>query len=165
MIDFPAAFLGAAGVTLCLVAMGIIVPVRRRNRLLVFGCAAVALGLASVGASLLFGRPQPTALALVAPEDSWFDVMYADWTEGEGIYVLLRRPDSGAPRLYVLPWRRALAEQLQGAIITARERNGVIRMANVLQVPAHELEGSVVFTAYSAAPGAFVAPDPTQAPP
>ena len=112
---------------------------------------AIALTLATVVAAgysgvVLLGRPQPTEISLAMPSRPWVDVLFADWTEGTGIYVLARHPGGMEPRLYVLPWHRSLAEQLQQAIILARNRGGGLRMADVFRIADQDLADHTVFT-------------------
>ena len=121
-----------AGLAAALAAMAFAAPARRAARAAVLALALAAAGAAAWGALALLGRPQPASFALAAAAAPWLEVAFADWAEGEGIHVLLRDPEGGAPRLYVLPWRRERAEELAAAAARARRQGGALRMANVL---------------------------------
>lgn len=141
----PTAVLVAAAAALCLAAMAAAAPAGAWRRALAAALAAALLVAAGAAASALLGRPRATELPFANTRQSWLEVSYADWKEGEGIYVLVRGPGGGAPRLYVLPWRRALAEQLRTAAAAAEERGGLVRMANILGKPEDELAETLVF--------------------
>jgi len=127
-------------------------PATARRRAFAVALALATVLVAGYSASVLLGRPQPTAISLATPSRPWVDVLFADWTEGVGIYVLARHPGGGAPRLYALPWQRPLAEQLQQAIVAARNRGGGLRMTNVFRIAEQDLVKHVVFTVAGATP-------------
>ena len=146
----------------CLAALAIAAPARRGRLLAVAAFAAAAPVAAGWSALALIGRPQPPAVALEVPGDARLEVLFADWSEGEGIYVLARGGD-GAPRLYALPWRRTLAEQLRNAAAAARDRDATVRMANVFRVPEDSLAARIVFSTSAAAPVVLTPGDPRDA--
>ncbi len=139
------AVLVAVAAALCLAAMAAFAPARAGRRALALALAAAMLVAAGAAASALLGRPRATAMPFADLREPWLEVAFADWKEGEGIYVLVRDPGGGAPRLYALPWRRALAEQLRRAVAAAEERGGLIRMANILGASDDELAETLVF--------------------
>ena len=158
----PAALGVAAACALGLAAMAVLSPVRAGHRLLVLALAGALLASGAAGAWVLVGRPQPTTLSLAAPAEPWLDVLFADWTEGESIHVLVRGAN-GAPRLYALPWQRSLAEQLQDAIARARDREGVLKMADVFRLAGPELARRTVFVSAPVVPPALAGTDPRDA--
>ncbi len=143
----------AAVLAALLAAGAIVVAATKRQRLLTI---VLAVSIASIGVYAvvtLLGRPQPTALALTAANHDGIEVLFADWTEGVGVYVLARRETGGAPRLYSLPWHRPFAEQLQRAMELAREREGILYMSDVFRVPSDSLRERVIFTVSSPSAG------------
>ena len=59
-----------------------------------------------------------------------FDVLYADWIEGEAIYLLVQIPGEIEPRFYRLPWSIKRAEDLQEAMTEAGEREVDLKIGN-----------------------------------
>ena len=162
MTDPPALAAAAAASAACLGALAAAAPARPLTRLCAGALAAAALAVAAWGALALMGRPQPAVIALSVAGDARLEVLFADWTEGEGIYVLVRGAD-GAPRLYALPWIRTLAEQLRNAAAATRDRDATVRMANAFRVSEAALAGRIVFSTSAAAPDVLAPGDPRDA--
>ena len=162
MTGLPAAMAVAAAAFAVLAVLAVAAPARGPWRLAVAALAFTVPVAAAAGVLTLIGRPQPPAVALTVPGDARLEVLFADWSEGEGIYVLTRGGD-GAPRLYALPWARTLAEQLRNAAAAARDRDATIRMANVFRVPEDSLTDRIVFSTAAAAPDALAPGDPRDA--
>jgi hypothetical protein len=74
----------------------------------------------------LLSKPKPVELEwwLASAEEA--TVLASSIREGEGIYLWLQLAGVGEPRSYVLPWDRAMAEQLQEAMReAARNESGL----------------------------------------
>ena len=154
MGETPVLFVVAAVTAGLLFAGAIVSPTTGAWRLLAVALVAATVLVEGFTGSILLGRPQPTTISLAMPAKPWSEILFADWTEGVGIYVLARHARGETPRLYSLPWQRSLAEQLQLAIDEARERNGILRMSNVFRMSEHDLADQVVFTVAAPLPGA-----------
>ena len=97
------------------------------------GCllvGAVTMAVGYVALVDLLSRPKPTMLEFRHQSFEDFEILYTDWTEGEGIYLLLRLPGEAEPRYYALPWNIATAERLQEAIEEAGEKKTELRVGN-----------------------------------
>ena len=95
---------------------------------LLVGTATMAVGY--VALVDLLSRPKPTMLEFRHQNFEDFEILYTDWTEGEGIYLLLRVPGEAEPRYYALPWKLETAEKLQEAIVEAGEKKTELRVGN-----------------------------------
>ena len=95
---------------------------------LVIGTALIALAYVSL--IDLLSKPKPTEMEFSYHDVEEFEVVYADWTEGVAIYLLLRVPNEPEPRFYRLPWKISLAEELQQAMQEAGEENVELKMNN-----------------------------------
>lgn len=117
------ALIALAGI---LATIAIRAPRRLAVRAGAVACTALFIPVAYAGLADLLSRPKPVWL-----EWSWnpvaeATVLGADIQEGRGIYLWLRVPEADAPRAYVLPWDRDLAQQLQEARRDAtRNRTGL----------------------------------------
>jgi len=125
-------YLYAALALLFAVLVSLVIWARRSLRWRLAGLAvgAFAILFAYFALADLLSRPKPVALEFAHSDVRDFELLYADWTEGEGIYVLLRVPGTAEPRYYRLPWAVTRAEQLQLAITEAAKLHGDLRMGN-----------------------------------
>ncbi len=89
---------------------------------------AITLVAGYVAYADLLSRPKPAALEVRRSGVAEADVLAAALREDVGIYLWLRLPDFTEPRYYVLPWNRALAQQLQDAMRKADRNDSTIRM-------------------------------------
>jgi hypothetical protein len=121
-------------VTALLLASLVSVTIWSRRSLL-WRALALAVGTALIGLAYislvdLLSRPKPAAMEFSYLDVEEFEVVYADWTEGVAIYLLVRIPDEPEPRFYRLPWKVSLAEQLQEAMQEAGDEKADLKMSN-----------------------------------
>lgn len=111
-----------------LVTIAIWSPRRLAPKLVALAAAAAFMPVAYAGVAELLSRPKPISLEWAQRAAPQARVLGAKAVEGEAIFVFLELPETREPRAYRLPWRRELAEQLQGAQREAEERGGGLVM-------------------------------------
>lgn len=92
---------------------------------------ALAMGFmptAYAAMSELLGKPKPATLEWALGQAQEATVLGSLARENEAIYLWLALDGVPEPRAYVLPWSRALAEQLQAAQRAAGEQGSGVRM-------------------------------------
>jgi hypothetical protein len=103
-------------------------PRRLAPKLVALAAAAAFMPAAYASVTELLSRPKPVSLEWAQRTAPQARVLGAKVVEGQAIFVFLELPDASEPRAYRLPWRRELAEQLQGAQQDAEERGGGVVM-------------------------------------
>lgn len=112
------------GLTICLIALW---SMRHATaRLLITALFAGFIVAVFLGATSLLSRAKPVTIEWLRPQVEEATILSGHLVENVGIYLTLVWGDS-EPRLYVMPWDRQTAEQLQQALAEA-ERNGTKTM-------------------------------------
>ena len=128
MIELSQIFMAA---TLLAVALGFVAVWAPRRPLVKFAVAGLVLAfvpLHFLALADLLSRPKPVSLEWWAAHADEATVLASTLREGHGIYLWLQLAGSDEPRAYVLPWNRALAEQLLKALAEAEEYDGQVKM-------------------------------------
>jgi len=139
MADIP--YLYVAVVALVAALVGIAVWSRRglRWRSSALALGALLLAVNYVALVDLLSRPKPAALEFRHIDPQTLKVLYADWVENSGIFLLLELPDADEPRYYRLPWHASTAQQLQQVMRGVQaEPNSELRMNNPFLMPDEE---------------------------
>jgi hypothetical protein len=123
--------------------------------------SALALPAAYAGLATLMSLPKPAGLEWWHREAPAADVLGTSLREDQGIYLWLQLPEADAPRAYVLPWDRALAEQLQAALREAEDRGGEVQMRHPFESSLDDREPKF----YAAPPAALPLKDAPGPPP
>lgn len=103
-------------------------PRRLWPKLGALAASAAFMPVAYASVAELLSRPKPVSLEWAQRAAPQARVLGAKAMEGEAIYVFLELPETREPRAYRLPWRRDLAEQLQGAQRQAEQHGGGVVM-------------------------------------
>lgn len=95
--------------------------------------AAMVLALAFMPAAYaamagLLSKPKPVSFEWWQAQAGEATVLGSSYREDEAIYLWLQLDGAPEPRAYVLPWSKAMAEQLQEASREAAERGTGVRM-------------------------------------
>lgn len=117
-------FAAAVLVAGALATIAIWAPRRLIVRLAALAAAAAFMPLAYAAVTELLSRPKPVSFEWAQRAAEQGRLLGAKIVENEAIYVFLDLPGLSEPRAYVLPWRRELAEELQGAQKQAEEQRG-----------------------------------------
>lgn len=127
MIDLP---YGYAAVAVLLAGLAVLVIQSNRSfrfRLMGLLIAFVAIFISYAGFSDLLSRPKPVAWEITIGDIEELEVAYADLQPGTAINLLLRIPGVAEPRLYSLPWRNDIAQELEQAMETAESEQVPVR--------------------------------------
>lgn len=117
---------GLLTIALALVLTGVWSAQHGLARLLMLGLFTGLMLFGFGGASSLLGRAKPVAVEWFTPQVEEATILSGHLIEQKGIYLTLIWGDN-EPRLYVLPWDRRTAEQLQQALAEAAQ-NGTKTM-------------------------------------
>ena len=112
---------------LALVLVGIGAARNGTARLAMLGLFLTLVGTIFGASAGLMGQAKPVSVAWLEPQVDEAVVISGHLMEDRGIYLTLLW-DQQAPRLYVLPWDRKTAEQLQQALSEARESGTQAKM-------------------------------------
>ena len=138
------------------------IAVRAPRRLLLkAGAVAVSalfIPVAYAGLADLLSRPKPVWLDWSGDRVAEAAVLGSHIQEGVGIYLWLHMPEADAPRSYVLPWDRKLAQQLQEARRQAERNRAGLRMRRPFETTLDD--GEPIF--YAAPQPALAAKQPPQ---
>ena len=119
------ALIALAGV---LATIAVRAPRRMARRAGAVAISALFIPVAYAGLADLLSRPKPVWLEWSRERVAEAAVLGSHIQEGVGIYLWLRMPETEAPRSYVLPWDRKLAQQLQEAKRKAERNRAGLRM-------------------------------------
>lgn len=117
-------FAAAVLVAGALATIAIWAPRRFIVRAAALAAAAAFMPLAYAAMTELLSRPKPVSFEWAQRAAKEGRLLGAKTVEDEAIYLFLDLPGLREPRAYVLPWRRELAEELQGAQKQAEEQGG-----------------------------------------
>lgn len=103
----------------------IVALARKWYNSIAFFCLATLLAI--YGMSMFPGRPKPSSWEVLDRNISEAKVLWSSARPADGIYLVLTWRGQPEPRLYVLPWKEKLAEQLYKAQRAGKESGmGVI---------------------------------------
>ncbi len=128
MTRIPELFVAAAVLAAFLGTIAVWSPRRLAVKVTAVVAVAAFLPLGYAAMVELLSRPKPVSLEWWLNRSKEATVLGSVIKEGEGIYLWLQLAAAEQPRAYVLPWNRALAEQLQKALAEAEERRTQLRM-------------------------------------
>ncbi len=119
------ALIALAGV---LATIAVRAPRRMARRAGAVAISALFIPVAYAGLADLLSRPKPVWLEWSRERVAEATILGSHLQEGVGIYLWLHMPETDAPRAYVLPWDRKLAQQLQGARRQAQRNRSGLKM-------------------------------------
>ncbi len=149
------ALIALAGV---LATIAVRAPRRMARRAGAVAISALFIPVAYAGLADLLSRPKPIWLEWSRERVAEATVLGAQLQEGVGIYLWLNMPETDAPRAYVLPWDRKLAQQLQEARRQAERNRSGLRMRRPFETTRDDEEP----TFYAAPQPALAVKQPPQ---
>lgn len=140
MNELTTLFAAAAALAGILTSICIWSPRRASAKIAAILTATAFLPAVYVGFLHLLSMPKPVELEWWHARAAEATVLASSMQEDEGIYLWLQLEQASEPRAYVLPWNRALAEQLQAARREAERNESALRMRLPFEASEDELE-------------------------